>query len=85
MHAKHSPIVVFMQNHRLSPQEMRVVDGALRELCNEEIAHELGCSASTVRTYWARVLGVESRRGRCASHRTDDAGAEAPGKDGEPA
>ena len=33
-----------------------MVDGALRELCNEEIAHELGCSASTVRTYWARVF-----------------------------
>src|SRR6187431_1223840 len=50
------PITVFMRAHRLSPRETRVVDGALRELSNAAIAKELGCSPSTIRTYWARIF-----------------------------
>ena len=82
MLSKHSPITVFMQNHRLSPQEMRVVAGALRELSNDEIAQELGCSSSTVRTYWARIFEkvgcsrehhVLARIARFASQSTRDA------------
>src|SRR6187431_872265 len=49
-------ITAFVRKNHLSPQEMRVVEGALRELSNDEIADELGCSSSTVRTYWARIF-----------------------------
>jgi len=50
------PITAFVRAHRLSPRETRVVDGALRELSNTAIAKELGCSPSTIRTYWARIF-----------------------------
>jgi len=49
-------IAAFVQKNQLSPQEIRVVEGALRELSNDEIADELGCSSSTIRTYWTRIF-----------------------------
>ena len=54
--SKRCSIAAFVRNNQLSPQEMRVVEGALRELSNGEIAEELGCSSSTVRTYWTRIF-----------------------------
>lgn len=49
-------IEAFARVHRLSPQEARLVEAAMRELSNDEIAHEFGCSSSTIRTYWSRIL-----------------------------
>jgi DNA-binding CsgD family transcriptional regulator len=54
--SERGPIAAFVQAHRLSPQEARLIKAALRELSNEEIASELGCSASTIRTYWSRIF-----------------------------
>jgi DNA-binding CsgD family transcriptional regulator len=42
--------------HGLSPQEARLLHAALRELTDKKAATELGCSPSTVRTYWARIF-----------------------------
>lgn len=54
--SERSAITAFMNTHHLSPQEARLVRASLRELSNEEIADELGCSPSTVRTYWSRIF-----------------------------
>lgn len=51
-----SPVAAFMRVYRLSPQEGRLIEAALRELSNEDIARELGCSPSTIRTYWSRIF-----------------------------
>lgn len=51
------PIVErFATHYRLSPQESRLLREALREATNDEAADVLGCSPSTVRTYWSRIF-----------------------------
>jgi DNA-binding NarL/FixJ family response regulator len=52
----------FARRFRLSPQETRLVLVAAGECTNDEAAEQLGCSPSTVRSYWARVFQKTGRR-----------------------
>lgn len=51
-----STIAAFAAQFRLSGQETRLLDAALKELTNEDAAELLGCAPSTVRSYWARIF-----------------------------
>jgi DNA-binding NarL/FixJ family response regulator len=55
----------FANVHHLSPQETRLLLAAVRDATNDEASNELGCSPSTVRTYWTRIL----HKTRCRSSR----------------
>jgi DNA-binding NarL/FixJ family response regulator len=55
----------FATAYRLSDQERRLLDAAVQELSNEEVAGQLGCAHSTVRSYWSRIfakVGCHSER-----------------------
>jgi DNA-binding CsgD family transcriptional regulator len=59
------PIEEFAAEYKLSPQERRLLLASLAEKDNAEAAHLLGCSPSTIRTYWGRLLQkVGARRER---------------------
>lgn len=52
------------EHHGFSPNEIATLQSAITDLSDDEIAAALGCSASTVRTYWKRMLekvGVPDR------------------------
>jgi DNA-binding NarL/FixJ family response regulator len=60
-----SAIRDFAAAHHLSEQESRLLLAAIRDATNAEAADELGCSESTVRTYWSRIL----QKTQCGSAR----------------
>lgn len=51
-----STVSSFATRHGLSPQETRLLRLALQEVTNKEAAYRLGCTHSTVRSYWARIF-----------------------------
>jgi DNA-binding CsgD family transcriptional regulator len=50
-----SLVIAFCGQHSLSPQERKLVFAAVEERTLEDVAAELGCAPSTVRTYWVRI------------------------------
>jgi DNA-binding NarL/FixJ family response regulator len=60
-----SVVANFARRHRLSPQEARLLNAAIREACDEEASDILGCTPGTVRSYWSRIfskVGCHSQR-----------------------
>jgi len=58
----HGVVEDFARSYQLSFQETRLLVAAAREATNEEAAGELGCSPSTVRTFWTRIFEKTGRR-----------------------
>lgn len=54
----------FAAQHRLSPRERAVLLGAVEDKNRKEVAHALGCSQDTVRTYWERIKRKTGLRGQ---------------------
>ncbi|HEY3501108.1 MAG TPA: hypothetical protein VGK73_40720 [Polyangiaceae bacterium] len=60
--SKGSCVEPFARTYALSRQETSLVLAAVRSANNDEAARQLGCKASTVRTYWARIFAKTQRR-----------------------
>jgi DNA-binding NarL/FixJ family response regulator len=51
-----SPIDSFAEVYGLSPQETRLLRAAAADATNDDAAAVLGCTPSTVRSYWSRIF-----------------------------
>jgi DNA-binding NarL/FixJ family response regulator len=60
--SKGSCVDLFARTYGLSRQETSLVLAAVRSASNDEAARQLGCKASTVRTYWSRIFAKTQRR-----------------------
>jgi DNA-binding CsgD family transcriptional regulator len=53
---RRNPIASFAAVHGLSPQETRLLAAATSDPSKHHAADVLGCTESTVRTYWGRIF-----------------------------
>jgi DNA-binding NarL/FixJ family response regulator len=75
----------FVERYELSAREAGVLLLTIEGLCDKEIADRLGCSRSSISTYWCRIFSktgsrpqraVLSHIARTAAERADQAIAE---------
>lgn len=50
------------EQYSLSRQELRLLDCAVRGVCDKKAADELGCSRNTIGTYWKRIFSKTGAR-----------------------
>ena len=65
LHPQEDSVGNFARRHRLSPREVTLLRSALEGKNNDEVAAELGCSRTTISTYWSRIFrktGVSGQR-----------------------
>lgn len=56
----------FATQHRLTPQERRLIQGCALGGSDKEMAAELGCSRSSISTYWCRIFRKTGHSGKPA-------------------
>lgn len=52
----------YARRHRLSRQELRLLITSINGVPDKRVAHEWGCSRSTIGTYWKRIFAKTGMR-----------------------